>query len=40
MQYQKITNLLDDTTNEPTKFTTRTGVEINDESRVMYSVSN
>ena len=40
MQYQKITNLLDDTTNEPTKFTTRTWVEINDESRVMYSVSN
>ena len=33
MEYQKITNLLDDTTNQPSKFRTRNWVEINDESK-------
>ena len=32
MEYQKIIKLLDDTTNQPSKFTTRNCVEINDES--------
>ena len=32
MEYQKIINLLDDTTNRPSKFRTRDWVEINDES--------
>ena len=33
MEYQKIRNLLDDTTNQPSKFRTRNWVEINDESK-------
>ena len=33
MEYQKIINLLDDTTNQPSKFRTRNWVEINDESK-------
>ena len=32
MEYQKIINLLDDTTNQPSKVRTRRWVEINDES--------
>ena len=31
MEYQKIINLLDDTTNQPSKFGRRNWVEINDE---------
>ena len=31
MEYQKIINLLDDTTNPPPKFRTRNWVETNDE---------
>ena len=34
MEYQKILNLLDDTTNQQSKFTARNCGEINDESRV------
>ena len=30
MEYQKMINLLDDTTNQPCKFRTRNRVEIND----------
>ena len=37
MEYQKIINLLDDTTNQPSKFRTRNWVEINDESRAIYN---
>ena len=37
MEYQKITNLLDDTTNKPSKFRTRKWVEINAESRGAYN---
>ena len=40
MEYQKITNLLDDATNESSKFRIRNLVEINDESRGTYNVSN
>ena len=39
MEYQKIINLLDDTTNQPRKFRTRNWVEINDESKVKYDNS-
>ena len=40
MEYQKIKNLLDDTTNQPSKFRIKNWVEINDESRGMYNASN
>ena len=40
MEYQKITNLLDGTTNQPSKFRTRNWVEINDESKGRYDNSN
>ena len=33
MEYQKIINLLDDTTNQPFKFRIKNWVEINDESK-------
>ena len=33
MEYQKIINFLDDTTKQPSKFGTRSWVEINDDSR-------
>ena len=34
MEYQKISNLLNDESNKPSKFRTRNWVEINDEGRV------
>ena len=37
MEYQKIINLLDNKTNQPTKFTTKNWVEINDDSRGTYN---
>ena len=40
MEYQKIMNLLDDTRNQPFKFGTRYWVEIDNESRGTYNVSN
>ena len=40
MKYQKILNLLDDTTNQPPKFRTRNWVEINGESRGRYDDSS
>ena len=40
MEYQKIINLLDNTTNQPTKFTTKNWIEINDESRGRYNKGN
>ena len=36
MEYQKIANLIDDTSNQTSKFRTRNWVEINDESRGAY----
>ena len=33
MEYQKIVNLLDNASNQPSKFRTRNWIEINDESR-------
>ena len=40
MEYQKIINLLDDTTNRPSKFRTRDWVEVNGESQGVYNNDN
>ena len=40
MEYQKIMNLLDDTTNQQSKFRTKNWVKINDQSRGSYSIRN
>ena len=37
MEYQKTANLLDNTSNQPSKFRTKNWVEINDESRGTYT---
>ena len=39
MEYQKQQNLLDNTSNQPSKFRTKNWVEINYESRETYSVN-
>ena len=40
MQYQKIENLIDDASNQPSKFRTKNWVEINNESRGTYNVNS
>ena len=40
MKYQKISNLIDDASNQPSKFKTKNWVEINDESRRTYDVNS
>ena len=40
MEYQKIINLLNDTTNQPSKFRTRNSVEIHDESQGTCNANN
>ena len=40
MEYQKIANLIGDTSNQPSKFRTRNWVEINDESTGAYNVNS
>ena len=40
MEYQKITNLLDNASNQPPKFRTKKLVEINDESRETYNTNS
>ena len=40
MEYQKIVNLLDSTSNQPSKFRTKNWVEINDESRGTYNTNS
>ena len=40
MEYQKIANLIDDTSNQPSKFRTKNWIEINDESRGIYNVNS
>ena len=40
MEYQKIANLIDDTSNQPSKFRTKNLVGINDESRGVYNVNS
>ena len=37
MEYQKIVNLLNDESNQPSKFRTRNWIEVNDESRRTYT---
>ena len=39
MEYQKIANLLDNTSNQPSKSRTKNWVEINDESRGTYNAN-
>ena len=39
MEYQKVANLLDNASNQPSKFRTKYWVEINNESRGTYSVN-
>ena len=40
MKYQKIANLIDDASNQPSKFRTKNWVEINDESRGTYNANS
>ena len=40
MEYQKIANLINETSNQTSKFRTRNWVEINDESRRAYNVNS
>ena len=40
MEYNKIANLIDDASNQPSKFRTKNWVEINDESRGTYNVNS
>ena len=40
MKYQKIINLLDNTPNQPSKFRTKSWVEINDKSPGTYKVNS
>ena len=40
MEYQKIINLLDKTSNQPSKFKTKNWVEINNESRGTYNTNS
>ena len=40
MEYQKIINLLNNTTNQPTKFWTKNWVEINNESHGTYKTNS
>ena len=40
MEYQKIANLINDASNQSSKFKTKNWVEINDESRGTYNVNS
>ena len=40
MEYQKIKNLIDGASNQPSKFRTKNWIEINDESRGTYNVNS
>ena len=40
MEYQKLATLIDDTSNQPSKFRMKNWVEINDESRGAYNVNS
>ena len=40
MEYQKIANVIDDTSDKPSKFRTKEWVEINDESRRTYNANS
>ena len=40
MEYQKIANLIDNASNQPSKFRTKNWVKINDEPRRIYNVNS
>ena len=40
MEYQKVANLIEDESKQPSKFRTKNWVEINDESRGRYNVNS
>ena len=40
MEYQKISNFLDNTSNQPSKFKTKSWVEINGKSRGTYNINS
>ena len=40
MEYQKIANLIDDASNQPSKFKAKNWVEINDDSRGTYNFNS
>ena len=40
MEYQKIINLLDNTSNQLSKFRTKNWIEINDQSRGVYNINS
>ena len=40
MEYEKIANLLDDASNQPSKFRTKNWIEINDELKGTYNVNS
>ena len=40
MEYEKIINLLDNASNQPSKFRTKNWIEINDQSRVVYNTNS
>ena len=40
MEYQKIINLLDKTSNQPSKFRTKHLVEVNDDARGAYNTNS
>ena len=40
MEYQKIASLIDDTSNQPSKFRTKNWVETNNESRRTYNANS
>ena len=40
MEYQKVINLLDNSSSQPSRFRTRNWVEVNDESRGAYTGNN
>ena len=40
MEYQKIVNLLDNASNQPSKYRTKNWIEINDDARRMYNTNS
>ena len=40
MEYQKIINLLENTLNQPSRFRTKSWVEVNDETRATFNVNS
>ena len=39
MEYQNIASLIDDASNQPTRFKTKNWVKINDQSRGTYNIN-